>query len=90
MKLRHKGILWGMFVRPEARGRGAAKKLLSAILANALTCCEEVLLTVVEGNQAAYGLYTAAGFVEYGREPAAIKIGTDYHQELLVRLPLGR
>lgn len=88
-KLRHKGVLWGMFVRPDCRGRGAARQLLSAVLADARTSCEEVLLTVVEGNDAAYGLYVAAGFVEYGREPAAIKIGTNYHHELLMRLPLA-
>lgn len=89
VRLRHKGVLWGMFVRPEARGYGAGKQLLGAALAHARTCCEEVLLTVIEGNHAAKGLYTAAGFVEYGREPSAIKIGSDYYHELMMRLPLG-
>ena len=87
-KLRHKGILWGMFVRPDVRGRGAAKQLLNAVIAHARVYCEEVLLTVVAGNQAAHRLYTEAGFIEHGREPAAIKLGSDYYDELLMRLPI--
>lgn len=88
IKLRHKSVLWGMFVRPEVRGCGVGKCLLSAVLAHARTCCEEVLLTVVEGNEAAHRLYASAGFVEYGREPRAIKVGTEYYQELMMRLPI--
>ncbi|UVI40244.1 GNAT family N-acetyltransferase [Qipengyuania spongiae] len=88
-KLRHKGHLWGMFVRPEARGCGIGKRLLRQVLTHSRTCCEEVLLTVVADNKAAHRLYAAAGFVEYGREPRAIKIGSDYFDELLMRLPLG-
>lgn len=87
-KLRHKGHLWGMFVRPEVRGRGIGERLLREVLTHSRTCCEEVLLTVVADNTAAYRLYAAAGFVEYGREPRAIKIGSDYFDELLMRLPL--
>lgn len=87
-KLRHKGHLWGMFVRPEARGRGMGQRLLNALLAHSRNLCEEILLTVVADNEAACRLYTAAGFVEYGREPRAIKIGSDYFDELLMRLPL--
>lgn len=88
-KLRHKGHLWGMFVRPEVRGRGLGKCLLREVLTHSRTCCEEVLLTVVADNEAAYRLYTSAGFVEYGREPRAIKIGSDYFDELLMRLRFG-
>lgn len=87
-KLRHKGILWGMFVVPEMRGRGVGKRLLDEVLAHAWTCCEEVLLTVVVGNHEATKLYAAAGFIEYGWEPRAVKIGADYHDERMMRLPI--
>ncbi|MBO9510748.1 GNAT family N-acetyltransferase [Erythrobacter sp. A6_0] len=87
-KLRHKGHLWGMFVRPEVRGRGIGNHLLQEVLAHSRTCCEEVLLTVIADNTAAYQLYATAGFTEYGREPRAIKIGPMYFDELLMRLPL--
>lgn len=88
-KLRHKGILWGMFVRPQMRGLGAGKQLLHAVLDHARTCCEEVLLTVVDGNEAAIRLYRGAGFAEYGREPCALKIGDRYYHELMMRLKFG-
>lgn len=90
IKLRHKSFLWGMFVRPDVRRCGVGKHLLDAVLSHAQTCCDEVLLTVVEGNNAAHRLYVAAGFVQYGREPCAIKVGLDYYDELLMRLPINR
>lgn len=88
-KLRHKAIVWGMFVRPDLRGAGVGKLLLDAVLEHARTIFEEVLLTVVEGNQPAAVLYAGAGFEEYGREPGAIRIGDDYYGEILMRLPLA-
>jgi ribosomal protein S18 acetylase RimI-like enzyme len=86
-KLRHKAILWGMFIKPEARGSGLGKRLLDEIIAHARPRYEEILLTVVEGNAAAHRLYVSAGFEEYGREPCTIKIGPVYFNELLMRLP---
>lgn len=89
-KLQHKAVLWGMFVLPETRRLGVGKQLLGQVLTHAQTCCDEVLLTVVEDNDAATYLYTAAGFELYGREPNAIKIEGNYHHELLMRLPFHR
>jgi len=86
-KLRHKAVLWGMFVRPEARGCGLGKRLLDEAIAHARPCFEEVLLTVVEGNAAALRLYVSAGIEEYGREPCTIKVAKVYFHELLMRLP---
>lgn len=86
-KLRHKAVLWGMFVRPEARGCGLGRRLLNEAIAHARPRFEEVLLTVVEGNAAAHRLYVSAGFKEYGLEPCTIKVGTVYFHELLMRLP---
>lgn len=87
-KLRHKASLWGMFVRHEMRGSGVGKRLLDATLEYARTSCEEILLTVVEGNEPAIALYARAGFEEYGREPNAIKIDGSYYHELMMRLPI--
>ncbi len=86
-KLRHKASLWGMFVRPEHRGKGVGRDLLNKALASAADLYEEVLLTVVEGNRAALDLYVSAGFEEYGREPRTIRLGTKYYDEILMRLP---
>ena len=62
VKLRHKGVLWGMYVRPEARGTGLAAALVQRIVEHAeTTLVEDVCLTVVASNAAAVRLYGAAG-----------------------------
>ncbi|MBR0655795.1 GNAT family N-acetyltransferase [Plastoroseomonas arctica] len=83
-KLRHKGVLWGMYVRPQARGTGLAPMLVTQVLAHARHIVEEVRLTVVATNTAAVRLYKRAGFTPYGLEPRALKVGHDYHDEVLM------
>src|SRR3982074_3754477 len=43
-KLRHKGVLWGMYVRPRARGSGLAAALVERGLAPARAPVAEILL----------------------------------------------
>jgi RimJ/RimL family protein N-acetyltransferase len=88
-KLRHKGVLWGMYVRPEARGTGLAAALLQRTVEHAATLVEDICLTVVTTNVAACRLYKAAGFKEYGLERRALKVGSEYYDEMLMALPLG-
>ncbi|UVI38384.1 GNAT family N-acetyltransferase [Qipengyuania spongiae] len=88
-KLRHKAVLWGMFVDPERRGLGIGRRLLEVSLSYARARFEEVVLTVVKGNDPAAKLYASAGFYEYGREVRAIKVGGRYYDEILMRLPLA-
>ena len=83
-KLRHKAVLWGMYLRPEARRTGLAAALLTRVLAEAATTVEEFRLTVVQSNTAAVRLYTRAGFTPYGLEHRALKIGDQYHDDLLM------
>jgi RimJ/RimL family protein N-acetyltransferase len=89
-KLRHKGVLVGMYVRPVARGTGLAAAVVQAVLSHARTVVEEIQLTVAPDNEAALRLYCAAGFVEYAREPRALKIDGKYHDSLLMTLPFER
>jgi ribosomal protein S18 acetylase RimI-like enzyme len=89
MKLRHKGVLWGMYVRPEARGTGLAAALVQQVVAHAQTLVEQVCLTVVASNVAARRLYSAAGFEEYGLERRGLKVGSEYYDEVLMVLPLN-
>jgi RimJ/RimL family protein N-acetyltransferase len=49
---------------------------------------EEVCLTVVTSNAAARRLYSAAAFKEYGLERRALKVGSQYYDEVLMSLPL--
>jgi RimJ/RimL family protein N-acetyltransferase len=87
-KLRHKGILWGMYVRPDGRGTGLAAALVQRVIQHARALVEEICLTVVSSNAAAYRLYSAAGFEQYGLERRALKVGNEYHDEVLMALPL--
>jgi RimJ/RimL family protein N-acetyltransferase len=88
VKLQHKGVLWGMYLRPEARGTGLAAALVQQVVEHARTLVEEVCLTVVTSNAAAHRLYSAAGFKEYGLERRALKVGSEYYDEVLMALPL--
>ncbi|SAK66708.1 N-acetyltransferase GCN5 [Caballeronia ptereochthonis] len=85
-KMKHKGILWGMYVRPNARGTGLAAALLDCVLAHARGVVDEIKLEVAPDNRAAIGLYCAAGFVEYAREPRALKIDGTYHDSVFMTL----
>jgi RimJ/RimL family protein N-acetyltransferase len=89
-KLRHKGILWGMYVRPDGRGTGLAASLVQRVIEHARALVEEICLTVVSSNAAAYRLYSAAGFEQYGIERRALKVGNEYYDEVLMALPLDQ
>jgi ribosomal protein S18 acetylase RimI-like enzyme len=45
---------------------------------------EQVTLSVTASNEAAVRLYKAAGFMEVGRMPRALKMGPDYFDELMM------
>ena len=87
-KQRHKGMLWGMFIQSEARGTGLGSLLVARVLDHARQTVEEVRLSVVATNAAAIRLYESVGFERYGLEQRALKIGNDYHDELLMALSL--
>lgn len=84
-KVRHKGSLWGMYVAPEARGTGAAPRLVASVLATACEWrLEQVQLSVVVGNTAAHRLYERAGFVIFGQERHALQLPDGPRDELLM------
>ncbi|WP_207540385.1 GNAT family N-acetyltransferase [Sabulicella rubraurantiaca] len=86
-KQRHKGVLWGMYVEPRARGTGLGAALVTRVLQQALGTVEQVRLTVVVTNKVAIRLYERAGFEKYGLERRALKIGEEYHDEVLMAWP---
>ncbi|HEY9783795.1 MAG TPA: GNAT family N-acetyltransferase [Candidatus Obscuribacterales bacterium] len=83
MKVRHLGVIWGMYLAPEYRGRGLGKNLLMAALqkANTIEGLEQISLTVVTTNEAARQMYANAGFKVYGIEPRALKVNGEYYAE---------
>ncbi|MET4386431.1 RimJ/RimL family protein N-acetyltransferase [Bradyrhizobium sp. F1.4.3] len=88
-KTEHKAVLWGMYVRPDARKFGVGRRLVDAVVAHGAKHVEQLQLAVVSGNTAAIRLYTAAGFVEYGREVKALKHDGRYFDEILMALFLS-
>ncbi len=80
VKTAHKGHVFGMYVTPEARGKGVAKLLLQALIERAKTYpnVKKLNLSVMTTQQAAKKLYTSLGFEVYGLERKALKLGEDY------------
>jgi ribosomal protein S18 acetylase RimI-like enzyme len=77
----HKGRLWGMYVRPSSRRAGVGRLLVNAALDVARANVELVQLSVVRENRPARKLYESVGFVEFGMEPKASKLGDQYYDE---------
>ena len=79
-KARHKGRIWGGYVRASFRGQGMGRALLVALLARIKSCpgVEQVSLTLVSGKEAARALYLSLGFEPYGLEPHGLKVGERY------------
>jgi ribosomal protein S18 acetylase RimI-like enzyme len=89
IKEHHKGHVWGVYVRPESRGKGVASALIKEIIARAreLNDLEQVTL-VASANFPAQRLYKALGFESYGIEPHSLKVGEEYADDVLMVLRL--
>jgi len=84
----HKGALWGMYVRPQARRAGIGRRLAEAVIDHARRQVELLQLSVVSNNEGARRLYASLGFVEYGIEKNALKEAGRYWDEVLMAKPL--
>lgn len=73
-KLRHKTLVWGMYVATRARGRGAGAQVLDAVIEHARSWpgVTAVQLAASETATAAQRLYESKGFRRWGIEPAAL------------------
>ena len=89
-KTKHKALVIGMYVSPTARGTGAGRALLAAIVkyARAKPDLLQLTLTVTEGNEPALSLYRGAGFRAFGVEPMAILTPSGYKGKVHMWLPL--
>lgn len=89
-KRRHKGVIWGMYVPHELRGKGVGKQLLQAAIAYAKTLpgLEQINLSVVLTSKEARHLFIAQGFETYGLERQALKLHDRYFDQELMTLRL--
>jgi len=88
-KLRHKGHIWGVYVQPQYRRSGIARKLLQTLIdkTKALSGIKQITLTVVTTNGPAVALYESLAFRIYGTETDAIEVdGVFYNEYLMQRL----
>ncbi|BFH64762.1 GNAT family N-acetyltransferase [Paenibacillus azoreducens] len=86
MKVRHKGMVWGVYVSSKHRGQGIAKMLMQEILRRGkeIEGLRLIQLTVVTANTAAAALYKGLGFVSYGLEKEALMVqGQTYDEEMM-------
>jgi RimJ/RimL family protein N-acetyltransferase len=82
-KLRHKGILFRMYVAKEGRSRGIARQLIESTIARVrnIPDIEQINLTVISNNVNAKALYEKLGFQTFAHEKKAIKWQGKYFDE---------
>jgi ribosomal protein S18 acetylase RimI-like enzyme len=74
-KRAHCGMVWGMYVAPQQRGRGVGRRLLAAVKEHGIGQAYTMLkLSVTNYSAAAQTLYSEEGFTVYGHEPALLCI----------------
>jgi len=90
VKKRHKGVIWGMYVPREMRGKGIGKALLQAAIAYAKTLSqlEQINLSFVLTSREARQLFISLGFEPYGLERHALKLHDRYFDHELMTLHL--
>ena len=83
LKSHHKGVIWGVYVRPQWRGTGVGRTVLSELLKQARTLAglEQIQLTVSTSQTAAKKLYESLGFEVFGHERHALKVDGEYVDE---------
>ena len=88
IKRHHKGVIWGMYVPQELRGKGVGKALLEAAIAYARTLpgLEQINVSVVITSKEAHRLFQALGFETYGLERHALKLNNKYFDQELMTL----
>jgi ribosomal protein S18 acetylase RimI-like enzyme len=83
LKERHKAHIRAVYVAASHRKRGVARHLFAAIIAEIASdpTLEHLLLAVGTHNPTARALYVSVGFIPFGIEPRAMKIGSRYIDE---------
>src|SRR5581483_5068451 len=83
LKSRHKGVIWGVYVRPTVRSQGAGRALITALIDRARRepGLEQIQLSVSTGQDSARALYESLGFEIFGHERHALKVDGEYVDE---------
>jgi RimJ/RimL family protein N-acetyltransferase len=92
VKMRHKAVIWAMYVPRELRRQGIGKALLEAAIAYAreLPGLEQINLNVVLTSREARHLFIALGFETWGIERHALKLRDRYFDQEHMTLWLNK
>lgn len=76
VKLRHKGLIFRMYVSEKAKGQGLGRKLLQALTEKATKdkTLKQMYLTVIANNYRAKNLYLSEGFEIFSTEINSIQM----------------
>lgn len=83
-QMQHKCRLFGVYVSPEYRGTGVADVLMRAVIEHTKKSFLQIVLGVKSVNERAIGFYKKHGFVVYGTEPWASKVGDIFYEDTLM------
>jgi ribosomal protein S18 acetylase RimI-like enzyme len=80
-KLAHVADIYGVYVRPDSRGKGVGTSLLKSVLSEIRKNrrVTKVKLSVNPEQKAAVRLYNDSGFVAVGRARKDLKVGRRYY-----------
>ncbi len=89
-KLKHKALIWGVYVTPDERGKGYSRQLLKSLIeeGHKRFNLQKINLTVSSSQIAAKNLYASLGFKVYGREQDSLIVAGEYYHEELMSLLL--
>ncbi len=91
-KMRHAGVVWGMYVNPMHRSKRVGTQLIQHVIAHGEQLGLHMLkLSVTTNHEAAITMYRRVGFARYAYEPAllhvdgndidALHMRYDYHRK---------
>jgi RimJ/RimL family protein N-acetyltransferase len=81
IKKAHKAELFGVYAGKAFRGKGLGEAVLRMVIEVARGEVEQLLATVASVNAPAKALYAKLGFVAFGHEPRAQKVGDLYYDQ---------
>lgn len=82
-KERHKGMVVGVYLSKELRGKGIGRSMLQTLLNRAakIEGLEQIVLKVAATQSAAVATYQSLGFTSFGREVRALYVDGQYIDE---------